>query len=119
MKMREKFICPLELTREMIKDKWKPIILWRLRLGPTSLVELEKEIDGITQRMLLKQLKELIQVGFVDTQSYGGYPFHIEYYLTETQGQELLRALKIMQHVEREYLKSHGEEKLLAKGVRI
>lgn len=31
MKIREKFICPLEVTREMIKDKWKPIIIWRNR----------------------------------------------------------------------------------------
>ena len=29
MKMREEFTCPLELVHDMIKGKWKPIILWR------------------------------------------------------------------------------------------
>ena len=42
MKMREEFTCPLELVHDMIKGKWKPIILWRLRLGPPSLAKLEK-----------------------------------------------------------------------------
>ena len=33
MKLRETFTCPLELTHDMLEGKWKPIILWRLRLG--------------------------------------------------------------------------------------
>ncbi len=53
MKIRTVYTCPLELTHDMIKGKWKPIILWRLRLGPTSLSKLERDIEGITQKMLL------------------------------------------------------------------
>ncbi len=60
MKMRTEYTCPLELVHDMIKGKWKPIILWRLRLGATSLAKLERDIDGITQKMLLEQLKELM-----------------------------------------------------------
>ena len=56
LKIREEFTCPLELIHDMIKGKWKPIILWRLRLGATSLSKLERDIDGITQKMLLEQL---------------------------------------------------------------
>ena len=78
----------------MIKGKWKPIILWRLRLGPTSLAKLEKDIDGITQKMLLEQLKELMDFGFVEKQSFEGYPLHVEYSLTESQGREMLKALR-------------------------
>ncbi|MEG1677629.1 MAG: transcriptional regulator, partial [Clostridia bacterium] len=37
MILRKQYTCPLELTHDMMKGKWKPIILWRLRLGPTSL----------------------------------------------------------------------------------
>lgn len=51
MKIREEFTCPLELVHDMMKGKWKPIILWRLRLGATSLAKLERDIDGITQKM--------------------------------------------------------------------
>lgn len=42
MKIREDFTCPLELVHDMIKGKWKTIILWRLRLGPASFAKLEK-----------------------------------------------------------------------------
>lgn len=118
MKMREEFTCPLELVHDMIKGKWKSIILWRLRLGATSLAKLERDIDGITQKMLLEQLKELIDHGFVEKKIFEGYPLHVEYSLTKGQGYELLEALKIMQHIGIEYLKRHGMENvLIEKGV--
>ena len=118
MKMREEFTCPLELVHDMIKGKWNPIILWRLRLGPPSHAKLEKDIDGITQKMLLEQLKELMDFGFVEKQSFEGYPLHVEYSLTESQGREMLKALIIMQHIGIEYLKAEGKENLLIeKGV--
>lgn len=106
MKMREEYTCPLELVHDMMKGKWKPIILWRLRLGETSLSKLEHDIEGITQKMLLEHLKELIKYGFVDKKTYPGYPLHVEYFLTENMGKEMLEALRIMQHIGIEYLKS-------------
>lgn len=83
MKVRSEYTCPLELVHDMIRGKWKSIILWRLRLGPTSLAKLERDIEGITQKMLLEQLKELIEFGFVEKKEYEGYPLHVEYSLTE------------------------------------
>ncbi|MBC5745119.1 helix-turn-helix transcriptional regulator [Lachnospiraceae bacterium MD308] len=86
------------------KGKWKPIILWRLRLGATSLAKLERDIDGITQKMLLEQLKELMDYGFVEKKSYEGYPLRVEYSLTDGMGREILEALRIMQHIGIDYL---------------
>ena len=74
MKLRQTFTCPLELTHDMLKGKWKPIILWRLRLGRTTLAQLERDIDGITQKMLLEHLKELAAFGFVDKEVSGATP---------------------------------------------
>lgn len=108
MKMRNEYTCPLELVHDMIKGKWKTIILWRLRLGGTSLAKLEKDIDGITQKMLLEQLKELMEYGFVEKKSYEGYPLHVEYSLTPVMGTQILEALKIMQHIGIDYLKENG-----------
>ena len=96
MKLRDEYTCPLELIHDMIKGKWKPIILWRLRLGATSLSKLENDIDGITQKMLLEHLKELIDYGFVDKKTFSGY--------------QILEALRIMQHIGIEYLKKNGME---------
>lgn len=118
MKIREEYTCPLELVHDMIKGKWKPIILWRLRLGATSLAKLEKDIEGITQKMLLEQLKELMEYGFVEKQTFEGYPLHVEYKLTYSQGLQILEALKIMQHIGIVYLKENGMEHMLnEKGV--
>ena len=66
MKIREEFTCPLELVQDMIKGKWKHIIIWLLRKGSYSLAAIAKEIDGINQKMLLEQLKELQEFGNVD-----------------------------------------------------
>lgn len=118
MKMRTEYTCPLELVHDMIKGKWKPIILWRLRLGATSLAKLERDIDGITQKMLLEHLKELIDYGFVEKKSFEGYPLHVEYSLTEGMGTQILEALRIMQHIGIDYLKRNGMEHILEeKGV--
>ena len=86
MKLRDEYTCPLELTHDMIKGKWKSIILWRLRIGPTSLSKLEKEINGINQKMLLEQLKELIEFGLVDKKTYEGYPLKLNTHLHLFEG---------------------------------
>lgn len=118
MKMRTEFTCPLELVHDMIKGKWKSIILWRLRLGAASLSKLEKDIDGITQKMLLEHLKELVDYDFVEKKTFDGYPLHVEYSLTDDMGARILEALRIMQHIGIDYLIKNGMEHVLEeKGV--
>ena len=118
MKLRETYTCPLELVHDMIKGKWKPIILWRLRLGKTTLAQLERDIEGITQKMLLEHLKELIAFGFVDKEVSDGYPLKTEYMLTHPQGEQILAALKIMQEIGIDYMMRHGmEESLRERGL--
>lgn len=108
MKLRTSYTCPLELTHDMIKGKWKPIIIWRLRVGNSSLSTLEKDINGISQKMLLEQLKELIEYEFVDKITYEGYPLRVEYFLTP-RGKELLKALEIMQKLGVEFMQKCDE----------
>ncbi len=113
MKIRQTYTCPLELVHDMIKGKWKPIILWRLRLGKTSLAQLERDIEGITQKMLLEQLKELTEFGFVDKEVSSGYPLKTEYFLTSENGEKILSALKIMQKIGIDYMKKHNMHDIL------
>ncbi|WP_297637157.1 helix-turn-helix domain-containing protein [uncultured Clostridium sp.] len=103
MKVRDTFTCPLELCFDVIKGKWKPIIIWRLRCGKTSPAQLQRDINGITQKMLLEQLKELADAKMVDKIIYPGYPLRVEYFLT-SRGEEILEALKIMQKIGTELL---------------
>lgn len=117
MKIRKEFTCPLELVHDMVKGKWKPIIIWRLRLGGTALSKLRKDIGGITEKMLLEQLKELMEYGFVDKTVYDGYPLRVEYFLTDN-GMRMLSAFEIMQKIGIDYMLKMGKKDILiSKGV--
>jgi DNA-binding HxlR family transcriptional regulator len=112
MKIRDEYTCPLELTHDITKGKWKPIILWQLGKGVMSLSQLEKDIVGITQKMLLEHLKELIDFGMVSKHAYEGYPLKVEYSLTE-RGKKLLEAITIMQSVGIDLMRENGMDDIL------
>lgn len=107
MKLRENYTCPLELVHDIIKGKWKTIIILQLRSGKCSFSELHHTIDGITQKMLLEQLRELKHFGMVDKKTYDGYPLKVEYFLTE-RGYKMLAAIGIMQDIGIDYMVEHG-----------
>jgi len=113
MKIRREFTCPLELAHDMIKGKWKTIIMWRLRLGNTPPIKLENDINGITQKMLLQHLKELMDYGLVDKKVFDGYPLRVEYFLTPIRGQHMIEVLMLLQRIGIDYLKDNNQEELL------
>ncbi|MNI41694.1 putative HTH-type transcriptional regulator YtcD [compost metagenome] len=118
MRLRGQYTCPLELTHDMIKGKWKSIILWRLRHGHTSLSKLKNDIEGISQKMLLEHLKELIEYGLVGKKVFEGYPLKVEYYLTSDRGYRTLEALAIMQQLGIEFMIQNGmEDELRERGI--
>ena len=112
LKIRSEFTCPLELVHDMVKGKWKLIIIFNLRKGSCSFSDLLHSIDGISQKMLLEQLKELIQFGLVGKKSYAGYPLKVEYFLTD-MGLKMLSAIEIMQGIGIEYMVKHGMSEIL------
>jgi len=103
LKIRNKYTCPLELTLDMIAGKWKPIIMWRLRLGHQQLSTLHRDIHGINQKMLIQHLSELIDCGIVNKKVYEGYPLKVEYFLTEL-GCEFIKGLEVFQGIGQEIL---------------
>jgi DNA-binding HxlR family transcriptional regulator len=105
MKIREEYTCPLEIVHDILKGKWKTVILYQLKYyGVASLSDLEKGIKGINQKMLLQQLNELREFGLVDKRKYEGYPLRVEYFLTKDRGEKIIEALEIMQEVGKKYL---------------
>jgi DNA-binding HxlR family transcriptional regulator len=108
MKIRTDYTCPLEVVHDFIRGKWKTIILFKLRNGGLSLSQLERGISGISQKMLLEQLGELQDFGFVGKNASAGYPLHVEYFLTEPMGRRMLDAVRIMQDIGVHYMAAHG-----------
>ena len=94
----------MEFVHDIIRGKWKPVIIWQIHYRErVSLSQLEREIKGINQKMLLEQLKELMEYEIVDKIKYDGYPLRVEYFLTENKGKKFVKALEIMQELGREY----------------
>ena len=114
MKMRSQYTCPLEMTHDIIKGKWKPLIIWQLSKGGSSLSALKKSIRGISQKMLIEQLRELCDYGMVSKTSYEGYPLKVEYALT-SRGTKMLEAVVIMQGIGIEMMMEDGKEEFLRK----
>lgn len=118
MKIRTDYTCPLEIVHDIVKGKWKTIILYQLGKGPISLSRLQHKIKGISQKMLLEQIGELQQFGLVEKIKYSGYPLHVEYFLTKNRGLRILDALMIMQEIGIDYMLENGmEEDLRCKGI--
>lgn len=56
--------CPVMTTVEVLGGKWKPRILWHLRVGAAGFGELQRAV-GASERMLSKSLRELERDGVI------------------------------------------------------
>ena len=97
--------CPVDAALDVIRGRWKGTILWRLESGPMRTSELRRSIPGITERMLIRHLQELVADGILDREDAGTVPPHVTYSISSygrTLG-PLVRALCAWgeQHLER------------------
>ena len=74
--------CGMAYTLSLIGGRWKPNILWRLLDGPVRYSHLKRNIDGVTERILIAQLRELEADGLVQRTVFPEVPPRVEYQLT-------------------------------------
>lgn len=68
----------------VIVGKWKPIILLDLIFnGTRRFNELQRQIPGITQKMLTAQLRDLESSGLINRVVYPEVPPRVEYSMTK------------------------------------
>lgn len=83
-KVQEKaYSCGMELTMDVIGGKWKSVILWHLRNRTLRFSQLKRKLNGITQKMLTQQLRELEEDGLINRKVYPQVPPKVEYSLTD------------------------------------
>ena len=64
--------CPIDAMLSVIDGRWKGTILWRLSEKPMRTSELLRSIPGITERMLIRHLKDLVSDGILIRQREKG-----------------------------------------------
>jgi DNA-binding HxlR family transcriptional regulator len=71
-------------TLRVLEGKWKIVIIVQLFAAkiPLRFSELEKRIEGVNQKMLIQQLKELEKDGIVTRTVYPQVPPKVEYALS-------------------------------------
>lgn len=87
------FSCGLDATLRVIAGKWKPLILYFLLQGPTRYGELKRAVRGVSDKMLIQQLKELEADGLIVRTDYKEVPPRVDYALTAL-GLGLTKALE-------------------------
>lgn len=85
----------LQFILQVLGGKWKLHILTKLYFGKKRFKELEREVIGISPKMLVKELKDLEAVGIVNRQTFNTVPITVEYSLT-TEGLTLKPVLDQM-----------------------
>jgi DNA-binding HxlR family transcriptional regulator len=69
----------VEATLSAIGGKWKILILWHLGIRTNRYSELRRQIPGITEKMLIQQLRELERDGIIERRVYPEVPPRVEY----------------------------------------
>ena len=96
--------CPVEVTLQLIGDKWKILILRDLMDGTKRFGELKKGINGVSQKMLTANLRAMETNGLLSRKVYAEVPPRVEYTLTKT-GYSLKPVLDVMDSWGGEYRK--------------
>ena len=86
------FTCGLDATLRVIAGKWKPLILYFLLQGPNRYGALKRAVRGVSDKMLIQQLKELEADQIVMRTDHQEVPPRVDYTLTPL-GRSLAEAL--------------------------
>lgn len=75
--------CPVEMTLQLIGNRWKVLIVRDLLEGTKRFGELKKSVGSITQKVLTQNLREMEESGLLIRKVYAEVPPRVDYTLTE------------------------------------
>ena len=74
--------CPTQQILDVIADKWSVIVLYCLAYNPRRYNEIQRRIQGISQKVLTQTLRKLERNGLVERKVLSEVPLSVEYSLT-------------------------------------
>ena len=75
--------CPVATTVQLIGNKWKLLIIRNLLQRPWRFNELQRSLEGISQKVLTDSLRSMEQDGIITRTVYAEVPPRVEYALSE------------------------------------
>ena len=84
--------CGLDVSLAVMGGKWKPLILYHLNSGPKRFGDLRRLVAGISEKVLIQQLRELAVAGVLTRHDYQRVPPMVDYTMTPF-GMTLAQAL--------------------------
>lgn len=84
--------CSLRDVLDIIGGKWSMPIIYILSKGTMRFKEIERSIEGINTRMLVKELKNMEANGIITREVFATVPATVEYTLTN-KGEKLLPSI--------------------------
>src|ERR1700745_2979998 len=77
-----KMLLPVKDALDILSGKWKIQIILSLTFGKKRFKQIQREITGLTPKMLAKELKELEMNGLAERRVYDTLPVSVEYEIT-------------------------------------
>lgn len=88
--------CPVATTVQLIRSKWKLLIMRNLLVRPWRFNELKRDLQGISQKVLTDSLRSMQEDGIVTRTVYPEVPPRVEYSLSEL-GESMKPIIKAME----------------------
>lgn len=82
-------VCPVATAVSLVGGKWKLLIIRNLRMRSWRFNELQRDLEGISQKVLTDSLRQMMDDGLVYRHDYQEMPLRVDYSLTEL-GEKLL-----------------------------
>ncbi|MGI4732403.1 MAG: winged helix-turn-helix transcriptional regulator [Janthinobacterium lividum] len=74
--------CGLDVALIVMGGKWKALILYHLRPGPRRFSDLKRLVTGISEKVLIQQLRELAAAEVLVRRDYQQVPPKVDYTMT-------------------------------------
>ena len=87
--------CPIDAALRVVDGRWKGTILWRLVDGPLRTGQLRRLIPQMSERMLIRHLRELVDDGILERHDAGTVPPRVDYSISP-YGRTLLPVLQAL-----------------------
>ena len=95
--MKNHFGCPVSATINAISGKWKVLAIWHLGFGAKRFAQLRDLLPGVSEKVLIAQLRELETDGIVRRRIKKASPPQVTYSLSRA-GKQLIEPMSDLCH---------------------